>query len=286
MKFHRHQAPPARTAYTRRMDVALPADPIAAVTHPDPYAYYAALAAAPRPEWHEALGLWVAADPQQVVGLLRHPDARVVAPPDAPAGFAEYARFNDGERHAALRAEVVERIAHVQLEEPPLALDDLDAFVEHFALYAMARDLRSMVKGDLLFQSYDATRGLIGNALCALAGDPALGAEGAVAHALRYDPPVHNTRRKLAADVEVAGARMAAGDVVLLVLVGMTFGAGPHACPGDALATRIAEMAVRRVISSGVALRKPAGYVARPNVRIPLFGPTGERPPAPGKATA
>jgi len=257
------------------MNVPPPNDPIAAVTHPDPYPYYAALALAERPEWNERLGMWVAANPAHVAAILRHPDARVVAPPDAPAGFADYARFNDGERHAALRAEVLERIAAVRLDDPPIATADLDAFVERYALYAMARDLRAMVKGDLLFQSYDATRGLIGNALAAIAADPGLDAAAAVAHALRYDPPVHNTRRRMAADAEIAGAALRAGDTVLLVLVTMTFGAGEHACPGDAVATRIAEMAVRRVLADGIELREPAGYVERPNVRIPLFDRPG-----------
>jgi len=262
------------------MDLAPPADAIAAVTHPDPYPYYAELAQAERPEWDPRLDLWVAANPAQVAEILHHPDARVVAPPDAPAGFSEYARFNDGERHAALRAEVIERIAGVQLDDPPIATADLDAFVERFALYAMARDLRSMVKGDLLFQSYDATRGLIGNALGAIAADPSRGAEAAVAHALRHDPPVHNTRRRMAADAEIAGKTLRAGDVVLLILVTMTFGAGAHACPGDEIATRIAEMAVRHLLADGVRPRKPVGYVARPNVRIPLFNPSGGTAPS------
>lgn len=263
------------------MDLAPPADALAAVTHPDPYPYYAELARTKGPAWDERLQLWVAANPTHVVEILRHPDAHVLAPPDAPAGFSEYARFNEGARHAALRAEVIERIAGVQLDDPPLATADLDAFIERYALYAMARDLRSMVKGDLLFQSYDATRGLIGNALAAIAADPTLGAEAAVAHALRYDPPVHNTRRRMAADVEIAGAKLRAGDTVLLVLVTMTFGAGPHACPGDAIATRIAEMAVRHLLADGVRPRKPVGYVSRPNVRIPLFDPPGGTAPSP-----
>jgi len=262
------------------MNAAPPADAIAAVTHPDPYPYYAELAQAERPAWDERVQLWVAANPAHVLEILRHPDAHVVAPPDAPAGFSDYARFNEGQRHAALRAEVVERIAGVQLDDPPIATSDLDAFVERYALYAMARDLRSMVKGDLLFQSYDATRGLIGNALAAIAADPALGAEAAVAHALRHDPPVHNTRRKMAADAQIAGVALRAGDTVLLVLVTMTFGAGAHACPGDAIATRIAEMAVRRILADAVPLRRPVGYVSRPNVRIPLFNPPGGTVPS------
>lgn len=259
------------------MDIAPPLDPIAAVTHPDPYPYYAELARAERPAWSAGLGMWVVANPEHVAEILRHPAAHVVAPADAPAGYAEYARFNEGERHARLRAEVVERIAGVVLDDPPITTGDLDAFVERFALYALARDLRANVKGDILFQAYDATRALIGGAWTARAANPALGAGEAVGKALRDDPPVHNTRRRLDADVEIAGVTLRAGDVALVVLVHATFGAGRHACPGDALAQRIAEMAVERLIADGISPRRPTDYVARPNVRIPLFGT-----PAPG----
>jgi len=67
---------------------------------------------------------------------------------------------------------------------------------------------------------------------------------------------------------------------VLLVLVGMTFGAGAHACPGDAIAVRIAEAAVRRVLADRVPLRAPVGYANRPNVRIPLFEAPGGTVPS------
>ncbi len=255
------------------MDIAPPADPIAAVTHPDPYPYYADLARAQRrPEWDVAREMWIVANPTHVAQILHDPVAHVATPPDAPAGFAEYARFNEGERHARLRAEIVERIAGVELDDPPIASGDLDAFIERFALYALVRDMRSNVKGDLLFQAYDATRGLIGNAWAARAADPALGAAEAVAGALRDDPPVHNTRRRLTADIEIDGVTLRAGDMVLVVLVHATFGAGRHACPGDALAQRIAEMALARLIADGISPSRPTGYVPRPNVRIPLFG--------------
>jgi cytochrome P450 len=257
------------------MDIAPPTDPLAAVSHPDPYAYYAELATAERPERDDRLGLWIVANPTHVAQLLRHPDARVVPPAGAPRGFAEYARFNEGERHARLRAEVIERMATVSLDEPAIALDDLDAFVENYALYALVRDLRSNVKGDILFQSCDAVRALIGNALVAFERDPSLGVESAVARALAHDPPVHNTRREMAADVEIGGATLRAGDTALVVLVTMTFGTGPHACPGDSLATRIATMALQRLLGAGFHPRKPVGYLPRPNVRIPLFDASG-----------
>ena len=52
-----------------------PTDPIAAVTHDDPYAYYRDLAACPLHN-DERLGLWIAASPADVVEVLGNPLAR------------------------------------------------------------------------------------------------------------------------------------------------------------------------------------------------------------------
>lgn len=60
----------------------VPADPIAAVVHPDPGRYYDQLAT--RPLWRdEGLGLWVASSAVDVAAVLAHPAAGV-RPPDAP----------------------------------------------------------------------------------------------------------------------------------------------------------------------------------------------------------
>ena len=54
-----------------------PSDPIAAVTHPDPYPWYRQLART-RPFHYDAtLKLWVAASASAVAEVLDHPDARV-----------------------------------------------------------------------------------------------------------------------------------------------------------------------------------------------------------------
>ena len=47
---------------------------------------------------------------------------------------------------------------------------------------------------------------------------------------LRHDPPVHNTRRFIAADGAIAGQRVAAGDTVLVVLAAANHdaAANPH----------------------------------------------------------
>ena len=60
-----------------------PTDPIAAVTHADPYPYYAALARE-RPLYRDdTLNLWVASSPQAIAQVLAHPAARV-RPPAEP----------------------------------------------------------------------------------------------------------------------------------------------------------------------------------------------------------
>jgi cytochrome P450 len=152
-----------------------------------------------------------------------------------------------------------------------------------------------------LSQAYDATAGLIGNTLVALARHPAAAraALGAVVReVVRHDPPVQNTRRFVARDGDVAGQPMREGDAVLVLLAAanhdpaanpaperfepgrrerrvFTFGAGVHACPGEALAVAIAEAGVHRLLESGLEparLLDSLRYRASVNTRIPLFG--------------
>src|SRR6266446_1638498 len=89
-----------------------PADPIAAVTHPDPYPYYRALVARAPLYRDEALGLWVAASAHAVTAALTSPLGRVrpaaepvpaalVASPAADV-FGRLARMTDGPGHAGL----------------------------------------------------------------------------------------------------------------------------------------------------------------------------------------
>ncbi|RJS15372.1 cytochrome P450 [Corallococcus sp. H22C18031201] len=90
-----------------------PADPITAVTHPDPYPYYRHLAATRAFHWDTTLGLWVAAGPDAVAEVLRHPACRV-RPPGQPvppgllntaagALFGRLVRMNDGPAHARIK---------------------------------------------------------------------------------------------------------------------------------------------------------------------------------------
>ena len=313
-----------------------PADPIAAVTHPDPYPYYADLTATRPIHRDEALGLWVACSAATVTAVLESP-ACLVRPPSepvpralvgSPAGsiFGRLVRMNDGAKHSALKpavsAATVDLEKHVgeparrwaehlfkalkpaddparvnefaftlsgyvlasMLGVAPDMLARIAAMVGDFArsiapgatseqlapgsaaaseLLAVfrgllnARDTASpaTLLGDLdrevaraghddredvvangigfLSQAYEATTGLIGNTLVTLGGRgqarPASLANGDqleafVREVVRYDPPVHNTRRFLARDAVVAGQAMKAGDVVLVVLaaVGLT----------------------------------------------------------------
>ncbi|MFL6622019.1 MAG: cytochrome P450 [Sulfurifustis sp.] len=158
-----------------------------------------------------------------------------------------------------------------------------------------------------LSQAYEATAGLIGNSLLALAARPELrerianeraGAREMILEVLRYDPPTHNTRRFLAQDANVAGQDMKAGDAILVVLAAAnrdpaanpephrfepsrrerrlyTFGAGVHSCPGDLYAIAIAEAAVLHLLDAGLDVDRMTAEIAyRPsaNTRIPLFG--------------
>lgn len=93
-----------------------PSNPIAAVTHPEPYGYYARLVA-DRPLYYEpSLGLWVASSAAAVAGVLTSPACRV-RPADepvprallgSPAGeiFRHLVRMSDGEAHHSCKRAV------------------------------------------------------------------------------------------------------------------------------------------------------------------------------------
>jgi cytochrome P450 len=182
-------------------------------------------------------------------------------------------------------------------------------------LATLAAEARRVGRGDetvivanaigLLFQAYDATAGLIGNTLIALAADrnlegqagvdPSL-LEQAVLETLRHDPPVQNTRRFVAQDGAVAGEAMREGEAILVVLAAanrdpvanpdperfdpsrrdrriFTFGAGGHACPGERLATTIAWAGVAELLHCGVDPGRFAAtraYRPAANVRVPF----------------
>jgi cytochrome P450 len=158
-----------------------------------------------------------------------------------------------------------------------------------------------------LSQAYEATAGLLGNALLALAAHPAAREElraepallpGFLREVLRWDPPVQNTRRFVATAGMVAGQEMQEGDAILVVLAAanrdpvanpdpdrfdlhrqdrriFTFGSGLHVCPGEALAVTIAGAGLERLLASGVEpeeLARSVTYRPSGNVRVPVFG--------------
>jgi cytochrome P450 len=158
----------------------------------------------------------------------------------------------------------------------------------------------------LLFQPHEATAALIANAVARLATDAALyrRAKGdqatlrAVVHeVVRWDASVQNTRRFVAKSGIIAGAQMKEGEAILVVLaaanrdpavnadphrfdvgrasrVAFTFGAGPHACPGEAIAVAIATAGVGALLDSGLdpaRLGPPVGYRRSANVRMALW---------------
>jgi cytochrome P450 len=152
-----------------------------------------------------------------------------------------------------------------------------------------------------LSQAYEATAGLIGNTVVALAShrnvreqvaaDPRL-LRLVVEEVLRYDPPGQNTRRYLAQHGQVAGQAMQEVDGILVLLAAanrdpalnphpeqfdihrkdrrmLTFGAGPHSCPGPTLAALIAQTGVEQLMASGADLEQLATTVVyRPSVAV------------------
>lgn len=143
----------------------------------------------------------------------------------------------------------------------------------------------------LLSQTYEATAGLIGNAIVALAqgarhdGD----LSALLRSVLRDDPPIHNTRRFVAEAAVIGGAELQAGQAVLVVLAAAgraapalpvaagleaplyAYGHGVHACPGQALSQTIASAALGALLAQGAL--PPLAWRYRPsvNARIPLF---------------
>lgn len=132
----------------------------------------------------------------------------------------------------------------------------------------------------LLSQTFEATAGLIGNAVVALATRPDLltalqanpqacsdTARLLVEEVCRFDAPIQNTRRFVAHDTEIFGRKLRADDTVLLLLGSanrdtalnaradefllrreqrnyFSFGRGSHACPGQQIALTIAASAL------------------------------------------
>jgi cytochrome P450 len=103
---------------------AVLANPIAAVTHRDPYPYYADLVAN-KPLYRNAdLGFWVASSAQAVTAVLTNDSCRVRPPNDpvpeaiagSPAGeiFRRLVRMNDGAGHCPFNQAIAGVLASVE----------------------------------------------------------------------------------------------------------------------------------------------------------------------------
>ncbi|MCX5011182.1 hypothetical protein OG765_09295 [Streptomyces sp. NBC_00555] len=156
-----------------------------------------------------------------------------------------------------------------------------------------------------LSQTYDATAGLIGNTLLALArGEETPKTPAAwepfVREVARHDAPIQNTRRFAAEPFRHGAAEVAPGEQVLVLLAAanrdpavnpdphafrpgreapvlFTFGAAAHRCPGGSLAVAIAGAVVGTLLDSGFDPARlssgPAEVTYRPlaNARIPVL---------------
>jgi cytochrome P450 len=113
----------------------------------------------------------------------------------------------------------------------------------------------------LLVQAYGATAALIGNAF--LGG-------GDVARTVHTDPPTLATRRLATVDTMAGGVHIGAGEVVRVDLASadLTFGAGPHACPGAAQAKALAE-GVLHAMTGATLAEEAVEYLPVRNVKAP-----------------
>lgn len=202
-----------------------------------------------------------------------------------------------GEAEAAAASAAAARLT--TLLEPLLAADQpgLAGQLRRAATGAGFSDTAVLVANaiGLMSQSYDATAGLIGNALLALGHTPAPVTPAYLLEVARHDAPVQNTRRFAHADIEVCGQRLSADQPVLVLLAAanrdpaanpdpsrfdpdrparrlFTFGAGVHACPGRLLAVTIATAVVRAAATAGVPTPAAAErYLPLANARIPVL---------------
>ncbi|MGN6669595.1 MAG: cytochrome P450 [Trinickia sp.] len=103
-----------------------PTDPLQAVTHPNPYPYYAELRERAPLMHEEGLNVWVAAradtvrtvlaDERLTVRPMNEPVPRAIAGQPAGDVFARLARMNEGDAHRAARQALVKGLSAVDTE--------------------------------------------------------------------------------------------------------------------------------------------------------------------------
>lgn len=245
----------------------------------------------------EALSAWMFAVPvRTVASLLGFPDAQL---PQVAAWMAEFVAclspLSSPEQIAGSHRAALALLDSFKamLREPALASAPASGCAQPGSLLAQvvaeadaagwhnANAILSNLVG-VLSQTYEATAGLVGNSIVALMRDPAkaaLPAARLVADVMRSDPPIQNTRRFAAQDVSIGGARIEAGQAILVLLAaaGKGYGAGAHGCPGQALSQTIAAAAVDVLLRDGAPAPMAWRYRPSVNARIPEFIPAAGR---------
>lgn len=221
-------------------------------------------------------------------------------------GIAPGSRSNQIERGEAAACHLYDLLGHLLTHHSPQPSLLAILASETHRLGNTDRDIVIANGIGLLLQAYEATVGLIGNTLLALGRnrqvlehvrDSPDHLQAVIQEVLRYDPPIHNTRRFVASNGMVAGHPMKADDPILVILAAanhdsavyamperfdpyrqphscFTFGANRHACPGAGLAKRLAHAGVAQLLASGVNpgdLSRTVLYRPSLNARIPLF---------------
>lgn len=166
------------------------------------------------------------------------------------------------------------------------AMDNRTGIAARFVARAVDADPDDVLANlvGLFFQNFDATAGLIGNMLAAPVDPTSSGetADATAEHTLRFDPPVHNTRRFVHEPAIVNGCEIGVDDTILLVLAAanrdpsappvFSFGDGVHLCPARSFAPRLATNAVAWMRRHRPALvLTVAGHRPSLNARIPVF---------------
>ena len=271
-----------------------------------------------------AYGRFVAAEAARLVADLE-PDADLrtgLAGPLAAATVAAALGMDGGDRQAVGRLlgwyrEIVASVSGIAAGEPPTAAGAEAvaalgrAVADHVAAHGGALDVAEAVSNAavIMFGGIETTEGMILDALwfllrddaarAAVLADPTL-VEAAVEESLRLEPAAAVVDRYATRDVALAGATIAAGDLVTVSLAGanrdpavfddpdrfdlhrpdakrhLAFAAGPHVCIGMDLARLEARVAVQTLLAGhpGVTLAPgappPEGLVFRKPPAMPV----------------
>lgn len=151
----------------------------------------------------------------------------------------------------------------------------------------------------LFIQSYDAGRGLLSNSLLQILNGDAINSaqiQSAVVESLRFDPPIHTTRRVAVEDIVLNDTVIKKGDKILLVLAAanrdpkqfsnpntfdiartnnnehLTFGIGGHGCLAKHFSVRLATDALQYLFGRHKSVRlldRKIAYEPLSNARLP-----------------